>query len=80
MNKLDTSNFYNYKYETKALEVHILGGIKTNKLETAQLRFQTRQFGIFVNGTAKGQGTTLGSGVQSLKAYGFYTKPILSPW
>ena len=46
----------------------------------AQLRFQTRQFGIFVNGTAKGQGMTFGSGTQSLKAYGFYTKPILSPW
>ena len=37
MNKLDTSNSYNYKYETKALEIHILGGIKTNKLESLRV-------------------------------------------
>ena len=34
---LDTSNSYNYKYETKALEIHILGGIKTNKLDTLRV-------------------------------------------
>jgi hypothetical protein len=37
MNKLDTSNSYNYKYETKTLEIHILGGIKTNKLESLRV-------------------------------------------
>jgi 2-succinyl-5-enolpyruvyl-6-hydroxy-3-cyclohexene-1-carboxylate synthase len=37
MNKLDTSNSYNYKYATKALEIHILGGIKTNKLESLRV-------------------------------------------
>jgi len=34
---LDTSNPYNYKYSTKALELHILGGIKTNKLESLRV-------------------------------------------
>ena len=34
---LDTSNPYNYKYRTKALELHILGGIKTNKLESLRV-------------------------------------------
>ncbi len=34
---LDTSNPYNYKYVTKALEIHILGGIKTNKLESLRV-------------------------------------------
>ena len=37
MNKLDTSNSYRYKYETEALEIHILGGIKTNKLESLRV-------------------------------------------
>jgi hypothetical protein len=37
MNKLDTSNSNNYKYETKHLELHILGGIKTNKLESMRI-------------------------------------------
>ena len=37
MNNFDTSNSYNYKYETKALEIHILGGIKTNKLESLRV-------------------------------------------
>ena len=37
MNNLNTSNPYNYKYETKALEIHILGGIKTNKLESLRV-------------------------------------------
>lgn len=31
---LDTSNPNNYSYETKHLEIHILGGVKTNKLES----------------------------------------------
>ena len=34
---LDTSNPYNYNYKTKALEIHILGGIKTNKLESLRV-------------------------------------------
>ena len=34
---LDTSNSNNYKYETKHLELHILGGIKTNKLESLRI-------------------------------------------
>lgn len=37
MNTLDTSNSNNYKYETKHLELHILGGIKTNKLESLRV-------------------------------------------
>ena len=37
MNKLDTSNSNNYKYETKHLELHVLGGIKTNKLESLRV-------------------------------------------
>jgi predicted transcriptional regulator len=37
MNKLDTSNSYNYNYTTKALEIHVLGGIKTNKLESLRV-------------------------------------------
>ncbi len=41
---LDTSNTNNYSYTTKHLEIHILGGIKTNKLETLRvtLSIQTR--------------------------------------
>jgi hypothetical protein len=34
---LDTSNPYNYNYTTKSLEIHILGGIKTNKLESLRV-------------------------------------------
>jgi len=34
---LDTSNPYNYKYLTKSLEIHILGGTKTNKLESLRV-------------------------------------------
>jgi predicted transcriptional regulator len=37
MNKLDTSNSNNYEYTTKHLEIHILGGIKTNKLESLRI-------------------------------------------
>ncbi len=37
MNNLNTQNPYNYNYHTKALEIHILGGIKTNKLETLRV-------------------------------------------
>ena len=34
---LDTSNSNNYEYVTKHLELHILGGIKTNKLESLRI-------------------------------------------
>jgi predicted transcriptional regulator len=37
MNTLDTSNSNNYQYLTKHLELHILGGIKTNKLESLRI-------------------------------------------
>jgi len=33
----NTSNPNNYEYQTKHLEIHILGGIKTNKLETLRI-------------------------------------------
>lgn len=34
---LDTSNANNYEYQTKYLEIHILGGIKLNKLEALRV-------------------------------------------
>ena len=34
---LDTSNPNNYNYTTKYLEIHILGGLKTNKLESLRI-------------------------------------------
>lgn len=34
---LDTSNANNYEYTTKHLEIHILGGLKTNKLESLRV-------------------------------------------
>ena len=34
---LDTTNPNNYSYTTKHLEIHILGGIKTNKLESLRI-------------------------------------------
>ncbi len=34
---LNTSNPNNYSYETKHLEIHILGGLKTNKLESLRV-------------------------------------------
>jgi len=37
MNKLDTTNSNNYQYITKHLEIHILGGLKTNKLESLRV-------------------------------------------
>jgi predicted transcriptional regulator len=37
MNILDTSNPNNYNYTTKHLETHILGGLKTNKLESLRV-------------------------------------------
>jgi len=37
---LKTSNPNNYLYETKDLEIHILGGIKTNKLESLRVTLE----------------------------------------
>ena len=37
MNTLDTSNPNNYTYTTKHLNIHILGGLKTNKLESLRI-------------------------------------------
>ena len=37
MNILNTANPNNYEYTTKHLEIHILGGIKTNKLESLRI-------------------------------------------
>ncbi|PCH75104.1 MAG: hypothetical protein COB98_09405 [Flavobacteriaceae bacterium] len=37
MNTLNTTNPNNYQYTTKHLEIHILGGIKTNKLESLRV-------------------------------------------
>ena len=37
MNKLNTTNPHNYEFVTKHLEIHILGGIKTTKLETLRV-------------------------------------------
>jgi len=37
MNNLDTTNPNNYEYTTKHLEIHILGGLKTNKLESLRV-------------------------------------------
>ena len=34
---LDTTNPNSYEYKTKHLELHILGGIKTNKLESLRI-------------------------------------------
>ncbi len=37
MNNLDTTTPHNYKYVTEHLEIHVLGGIKTTKLETLRI-------------------------------------------
>ena len=37
MNNFNTSNPNNYEYTTKHLEIHILGGIKLNKLESLRV-------------------------------------------
>ncbi|XLS30009.1 hypothetical protein ACJD0Z_04100 [Flavobacteriaceae bacterium M23B6Z8] len=34
---LNTSNPNNYEYTTKHLEIHILGGLKTNKMESMRV-------------------------------------------
>ena len=37
MNNFDTSNSNNYAYQTKELEIHILGGLQLNKLESLRV-------------------------------------------
>ena len=37
MNKLNTSNPNNYLYKTKEIEIHILGGLQLNKLESLRV-------------------------------------------
>ena len=37
MNTLDTTHSNNYEYKTKHLRIHILGGLKTNKLESLRI-------------------------------------------
>jgi predicted transcriptional regulator len=37
MNTLDTSNPNNYQYTTQHFEIHILGGLKTNKLDSLRV-------------------------------------------
>lgn len=37
MNNLDTTNPNNYEYTTKHLEIHVLGGLKTNKMESLRV-------------------------------------------
>ncbi len=37
MNNLDTANPNNYQYVTKHLEIHVLGGLKLNKLESLRV-------------------------------------------
>jgi predicted transcriptional regulator len=43
MNKLNTSNSNNYQYKTKHLEIHILGGLKTNKLESLRVTLSVQK-------------------------------------
>lgn len=40
---LDTANPNNYRYETKHLEIHILGGLKTNKLESLRITLSVQK-------------------------------------
>lgn len=43
MNNLDITTPHNYKYATKHLEIHILGGIKTNKLESLRITLSVQK-------------------------------------
>jgi hypothetical protein len=40
---LNTSNPNNYSYTTKHLEIHILGGLKTNKLESLRITLSVQK-------------------------------------
>ena len=49
-NNLNTQNPNNYLYQTKHLELHILGGLKTNKLESLRVTLSVMgQTGSFIN-------------------------------
>ena len=43
MNALDTSNPNNYQYTTEYFEIHILGGLKTNKLESLRITLSVQK-------------------------------------
>jgi predicted transcriptional regulator len=43
MSVLNTSNSNNYEYTTKHLELHILGGLKTNKLESLRITLSVQK-------------------------------------
>lgn len=43
MNTLDTTNPNNYEYMTDHLEIHILGGIKTSKLESLRITLSVQK-------------------------------------
>ena len=43
MNKLDTTHPNNYAYKTQFLEIHILGGVKTNKLESLRITLSVQK-------------------------------------
>ena len=43
MNKLNTTNPNNYQYKTKYLEIHILGGLKTGKLESLRITLSVKK-------------------------------------
>ena len=45
MNNLDTTHEHNYQYITEYLEIHILGGIKTTKLETLRITLSIQKPG-----------------------------------
>ncbi len=44
---LDTTNANNYSYITKHLEIHILGGLKTNKLESLRVTISIQKLKQF---------------------------------
>lgn len=43
MNKLNTTNSNNYQYKTKHLELHILGGLKVNKLDSLRVTLSVQK-------------------------------------
>jgi hypothetical protein len=52
MNTLETSNSNNYNYQTKELEIHILGGLKLTKLESLRVTLsiqKLKQYDILRN-------------------------------
>ena len=43
MNRLNTTNPNNYQYKTKHLKIHILGGLKTGKLESLRITLSVKK-------------------------------------